>query len=387
MRQVVHWDGDNFFASIEQACDRRLRGRPVAVGGARRGIVVSASREARRFGIRPGMSMWRARRACPRLVTLPGQFDLYEQFSSQILGLCDDETPLVEPVSVGAAYLDLTGSQRLHHQNPAESVSRLRRTVNDWLRVSISAGIATNKTVARIAARLRKPGAQLVVAPGEEAGFLAPLPISWLPEVGPERQSTLEVAGLTSIGDLARAPLDALGLALGRDALRLQRRAQGIDEDPVRPKQEYDNPLKESLDFSEDICDESFVVDKLKYLLECLMVQVRARCIEVRRLSLALRYTDRERSEHSLNLTEPSALDADFLPLLPLLLRSAWSRRVRLRSISLRAGRIYRPSSQMELFAGDKTANAMSLQNTIDRLRQSFGPGAVIRGYAIRCSM
>jgi DNA polymerase-4 len=384
MRCVVHWDGDSFFASIEQAADRRLRGRPVAVGGPRRGVVVSASLEARRFGIRPGLSMGRARRFCPSLVSLPGHFELYERFSSQIIDLCEETTPLVEPVAVGAAYLDLTGTRRLLQRDPEEAVRGLRRTVRDWLRVSLSAGIATNKTVARIAARLRKPGAQLTVAPGGEAGFLAPLPVGWLPGVGRETRSTLEVAGLVTMGELAHAPLDALALVLGRDALRLQRRAQGVDEEPVRPKPEEDRSRRETLEFAEDVGEEPVVQAKLKSMLERLMARIREEGVEVRRLTLALRYTDREEAERSVNLPEPTALDTDFLPCLPDLLRSAWGRRVRLRAVTLRAGRVYRPSSQMELFSEGGQAGGMPLQATIDRLRRIFGPSAVIRGYALR---
>jgi len=383
MRSVAHWDGDSFFASIEQASDRRLRGRPVAIGGARRGVVVSASLEARRFGVRPGMPMRRARRFCPALVTLPGHFELYERFSSQIIGLCEETTPLVEPVAVGAAYLDLTGTRRLLHRDPEEAVAGLRRTVRDWLRVSLSAGIATNKTVARIAARLRKPGAQLAVAPGGEAAFLAPLPVGWLPGIGQEMRSTLEVAGLTRVGELARAPLDALQLVLGRGALALQRRAQGVDEEPVRPKPPEDQSRKEGLEFAEDVWEEAVVLEKLKGMLERLMARIRAEGVEVRRLTLALRYTDREESERSVNLPEPAALETDFFPYLPDLLHLAWSRRVRLRALTLRVGRVYRPSPQMELFPGDGHAHGMPLQMTIDRLRQAYGPSAVMRGYAL----
>jgi nucleotidyltransferase/DNA polymerase involved in DNA repair len=353
------------------------------VGGARRGVVVSASLEARRFGIRPGLSMGRARRFCPSLVSLPGHFELYERFSSQIIDLCEETTPLVEPVAVGAAYLDLTGTRRLLQRDPEDAVRGLRRTVRDWLRVSLSVGIATNKTVARIAARLRKPGAQLTVAPGGEAGFLAPLPVGWLPGVGREMRSTLEVAGLVTLGDLAHAPLDALALVLGRDALRLQRRAQGVDEEPVRPKPEEDRSRRETLEFAEDVWEEPVVQAKLKSMLESLMARIRDEGVEVRRLTLALRYTDREEAERSVNLPEPTALDTDFLPCLPDLLRSAWGRRVRLRAVTLRAGRVYRPSPQMELF-GDGHAGGMPLQVTIDRLRRIFGPSAVIRGYALR---
>jgi DNA polymerase-4 len=317
------------------------------------------------------------------LIVLPGHFDLYEQFFQDILGLCQEETPLVEPVAVGAAYLDLTGTRRLLQRDPEEAVRGLRRTVRDWLRVSLSAGIATNKTVARIAARLRKPGAQLTVAPGGEAGFLAALPVGWLPGVGRETRSTLEVAGLVTLGDLAHAPLDALALVLGRDALRLQRRAQGVDEEPVRPKPEEDRRRLETLEFAEDVWEEPVVLAKLKSMLESLMARIRNEGVEVRRLTLALRYTDREEAERSVNLPEPTALDSDFLPCLPDLLRSAWSRRVRLRAVTLRAGRVYRPSPQMGLFSEEGQAKGLPLQVTIDRLRRVFGPSAVIRGYAL----
>jgi DNA polymerase-4 len=386
MRSVVHWDGDSFFASIEQASDRRLRGRPVAVGGARRGVVISASLEARRFGIRPGLAMRRARRQCGSLVVLPGHFELYERFFSQLIGLCEETTPLVEPVAVGAAYLDLTGTRRFLRGDPESAVTWLRRTARDWLRVSLSAGIATNKTVARIAARLHKPGAQLVVPPGREAEFLAPLGVNWLPGVGSELRSTLEVAGLETIGELARAPLDDLQLVLGRGALALQRRAQGVDEEPVRPAPAGDPSRRETVEFADDVWEEPLVLETLKGMLERLMARVRAGGVEARRLTLALRYTDRQEAERSVSLPEPTALETDFFPHLPELLRSAWSRRVRLRAVTLRAERAYRPSPQMALFPDGGRAGGMSLQVTIDRLRRVFGESAVIRGYALRRS-
>ncbi len=384
MRSVVHWDGDSFFASIEQASDWRLRGRPVAVGGARRGVVISASLEARRFNIRPGMPMRRARRFCPSLVSLPGHFELYERFFQQIIGLCEETTPLVEPMTVGAAYLDLTGTKRLLHGDPESAVTGLRRTVRDWLRVSLSAGIGTNKTVARIAARLRKPGAQYMVRPGGEAEFLAPLPAAWLPGMGVETCSTLEVAGLYTVGDLAHAPLDALQLILGRGALPLQRRAQGVDEEPVRSRPTEEQHRKETVEFAEDVWEEPLVMERLKTMLERLMARVRAEGVEARRLTLALHYTDREESERSLTLPEPTALETDFFPCLPELLRSAWGRRVRLRALTLRVGRVYRPSPQLALFPEEGRAIGMPLQVAIDTIRRAYGESAVVRGYALR---
>ena len=334
MRSIVHWDADSFFASIEQASDHRLRGRPVAVGGARRGVVVSASREARRLGIRPGLPTNKARRSCPGLIVVPGHFELYEQFSEQILGLCEETTPLVEPVTVGAAYLDLTGTPTLRRSGQLPAVQHLRRTVQDWLRVSLSAGVAANKTVARIAARLRKPGGQVRIPPGGEADFLAPLGLGWLPGIGPQSLATLEVAGLVRIGQLARAPLDALEVVLGRQALPLQRRAQGVDEEPVGRRASREPSWRESAEFAEDVWEEPFIMAALRRLLERLMASLRAAGVEVRRLTLVLRYTDRAESQSSLTLPRPSAVEDDFLPLLGGLLRDAWKRRVRLRALT-----------------------------------------------------
>jgi DNA polymerase-4 len=385
MRHVVHWDGDSFFASIEQASDRRLRGRPVAVGGARRGVVVSASREARRYGVRAGMPMGKARRRCQPLIVLPGHFDLYEQFFQDILGLCQEETPLVEPVAVGAAYLDLTGAPALRKYGAEGATERLRRTVGEWLRVSISAGVGANKTVARIAARLRKPAAQVVVPRGGEAEFLAPLDLEWLPGVGAAAQSTLEVAGIRRIGELARAPLDALALVLGRKALALQRRAQGIDEEPVAPRRAGPAALRESVEFPEDVWDEARLLVTLRETLERLMARVRGEGAEIRRLTLKLRYTDRDESERSLTLAEPTGVESEFRAGFERLLRAAWQRRVRLRAVRLEAGTLYRPSPQMELFAETETKDReYRLAHAMDRLRATFGATSVQWGYQAR---
>lgn len=382
MRSVVHWDGDRFFASIEQAADQRLRNRPVAVGAAHRGIVISASQEARRYGIRPGMSMRRARRACPALITVAGNFELYEQFFEQMLALCEETTPLVEPVSVGAAYLDLTGTKALLGRDAGAVVSNLRQTIRNWLRVSVSAGIASNKTVARMAARWRKPAGQVIVPAGSERAFLAPFPVSWLEGIGEEARQTLELAGVRTLGALARAPLDALQLAVGRQALGWQRRAQGVDEDPVLPRSQNAPRWREVEEFAEEAWDEQLLLLKLRKLLERLMARARRENLEARRLTLTLRYIDREEASHSLTLTRPSNLELDFEPLLPGLLSTAWRRRVRLRAVALTLSRIYRPSPQLELFAEPKRASGAlgRLAAAIDALRRRYGEHVISKG-------
>jgi DNA polymerase-4 len=384
VRSVVHWDGDRFFASIEQAADRRLRNRPVVVGGARRGIVASASGEARRLGIRPGMPVRRARRICPVLTVIPGHFDLYEQFFEQILGLCEQTTPLVEPVTVGAAYLDLTGTRALHGEDAGPIVARLRETVRRWLRISFSAGIAGNKTAARIAARLRKPAGQVEVPHGKEGVFLAPLPIGWLDGLGAEGIETLKLAGVCTLGALARAPLDALELALGKRALRWQRRAQGVDEEPVRSRSAGAPRWREAVEFPEEAWEESAILASLKKRLETLLARARSERVEARKLTLTLVYTDRDESRHTLTLAHPTDLECDFESSLPSLLRSAWRRRVRLRAFSLTLGGLYQPSLQLSLFPEPKRESGAlrRLAVAIDDLRKKYGEKAIRRGFA-----
>lgn len=383
MRTIIHWDADRFFASIEQAADRRLRHRPVAVGAVHRGTILSASPEAHKLGVRPGWPAARARRAIPSLVIVPPHYDLYERFSDQILSLCYETSPVVEPASVGAAWIDLTGAERRLHQSPETTVARLRGTVREWLHVSLSAGIASNKLTARIAARLRKPGAQVTVPPGTERDFLAPLPLRALSGLDPQTLATLEVAGVHSIGQFARIPLDALASVLGRSALLWQRRAQGLNEEPVAPKQPQTAGWHESCEFADDAWEEPVLLAALRQLTERLMTQVRAGGAEIRRLTLELRYADRDETRRSFDTPSPTALESEFLPLLPKLLADTWTRRVRIRSLRLSASRVYRPSPQLDLFVPPPRRECdVKLASTIDRLRRQFGQTIVQRGFA-----
>jgi nucleotidyltransferase/DNA polymerase involved in DNA repair len=384
MRRIIHWDGDAFFASIEQAADKRLRGKPIAVGGAKRGIVLSASLEARRYGIRPGTPMQKARRICPALQTLPAHFDLYEQFGEQILLLCEQRTPLVEPIGTGAAWLDLTGTETFN--GPAlRYAQELRSTVTNWLHIPLSFGIATNKTVARIAARIRKPHAPYEIMAGQESSFLAPLSLRWLPGISPQHADTLEVAGLKHIGDLAQAPLDATAMILGPSALKLQRRAQGLDESPVgTTKKPVEPSWRESIEFPEDVWETPRILSTLRSLLEDLMRSIRTDQREVRKLPLGLRYTDREENERSITLPEPTAVEADFYAHLAPLLQLAWHRRVRLRALWLKASRAHAPSPQLSLFdiapPQQNREKEQRLAVAMDQLKKSFGTQSIRRG-------
>jgi DNA polymerase-4 len=318
---------------------------------------------------------------------IPAQFELYEQFFDDILGLCRETTPLVEPAAVGAAWLDLTGTGALARREPDAVVRDLRGTVQNWLRVSLSAGIATNKLVARVAARSRKPAAQIAVPPGGERAFLSPFPLTWLPGLAAEDRAALELAGLTNLGRFAAAPVDALAALLGRRALPLQRAAQGVNEEPVGRPRVREEGFDEKLEFPEDAWEEEVILAQLRKMLERVMARVRQAGAEVRQLTLRLRYTDRDESQRAVTLAAPTALEADFDVRLPALLASAWQRRVRLRALFLRAGRVYPPSPQMDLFSGvGGRETDRKLAGTIDALRLRHGAGIVRRAWELRAA-
>src|SRR3974377_2386782 len=189
-RSIVHLDADAFFASVEQAADARLGGKPVAVGGQKRGIIASASYEARKFGIYTPMPTALARRLCPRLTLLPGDFDKYELFSRLMFSYAYDFTPDVEIGSIDEGYFDLTGARK-----PALGIAEtMRLAIRQSLKRPVSEGIASNKLISQIASKLKKPSAFEFVPPGNEAPFLSPLANKWLPGIAPKPAVQLNAA-------------------------------------------------------------------------------------------------------------------------------------------------------------------------------------------------
>src|SRR5215472_15965917 len=210
-RSIVHLDADAFFASVEQAADPRLRGRPIAVGGEKRGIIASASYEARKFGIYTPMPTTMARRLCPKLILLPGDFEKYELFSRLMFSYAYDFTPDVEIGSIDEGYFDLTGTRQ-----PAVGIAgTIRQAIRQSLKLPVSEGIAGNKLVSQIASKFKKPFAFEFVPHGHEAEFLSPLANKWLPGIGPKTANQLNAAGLAFIGQVAQTPMDLLGLLVG----------------------------------------------------------------------------------------------------------------------------------------------------------------------------
>ena len=251
-RKIIHVDMDAFYASVEQRDDPALRGRPVVVAwrGAR-SVVCAASYEARVFGVRSAMPALRAERLCPDAVFVPPDFARYKAVSRQIREIFLQHTPLVEPLSLDEAYLDVTESPSCG--GIATDIARLIRTqIRETTSLTASAGIAPNKFLAKIASDWRKPDGQFVVPPSRVEQFLTPLPVKRVPGVGKVMEGKLAALGIVTVGDLRALPLEQLEALFGSFGGGLYRRARGIDERPVEPDQPVQSISSEDT-FAEDL--------------------------------------------------------------------------------------------------------------------------------------
>ncbi len=379
-RSIVHLDADAFFASVEQAADPRLRGKPIAVGGEKRGIIASASYEARKFGIYTPMPTTLARRLCPRLILLPGDFDKYELFSRLMFSYAYDFTPDVEIGSIDEGYFDLTGARK-----PAVNIAEtIRHAIRQALKLPVSEGIGSNKLISQIASKVQKPAAFQFVPAGGEAGFLAPLANKWLPGVGPKTANQLNAAGLAHIGQIAQTPAELLGMVVGNLAPQLCSFARGVDDRPVVPVRAPAKSYSEQETFAADTTDEDFLEATLRRMGDKLMAKVRADGKSIRTLTVKVRYNDMDEEQASVSLDEPTDLETEIYGEVSRLLRKAWKRRVSLRLVSLKLSNLYdgRFRGLLALDAPARQHEAQQrLADVVDALREKYGRGVVLRGH------
>lgn len=383
-RIIVHLDADAFFAAVEQAADPKLRGKPIAVGGERRGIIASASYEARKFGVFTPMPTVRARKLCPKLIVLPGDFERYEQFSNWMFSYAYDFTPDVEQTSIDEGYFDLTANRR---KPPVEIALTIRKAIGQKLKISVSEGIASNKLVSAVASKLTKPAAFNEVSPGGEAAFLHPLPNKWLPGIGPKTSVRLNAAGLVQIRHIAATPLEMLELVLGGQAATIRQFANGIDERPLIPAREPQKTFSQQETFGSDVTDEEYVEAVLRRMADNLFAKVREEGRSIRTLTVKVRYNDMAEDQVSESLLEPTDLETDVYGRLHTMLQAAWKRRVSLRLVSLKLSNVYdgrfRTELPLTLLAQRQDARSR-LALVIDELRRTRGQSVILRGHDFR---
>jgi DNA polymerase-4 len=290
-RAILHCDLDAFYASVEQLDHPDWRGKPVIVGGRpnERGVVAAASYEARAFGVRSAMPLREAGRLCPHAIFVPGDHERYGELSDRVMALFDEYTPLVEPISLDEAFLDVTESLALF--GDAESIGRaLKARVRADLGLVLSVGVAANKLCAKVASDLGKPDGFIVVPAGGEAAFLAPLEMRRLWGVGERTRETLAAWGLRTIGDIARLDVARLESHLGAFGRALWERAQGLDPDRVVAR-EAAKSVGHERTFDVDESDDARVEATLLLLTESVASRLRAASSRGRTVTVKLRLT------------------------------------------------------------------------------------------------
>jgi DNA polymerase IV len=372
---------DAFYASVEQLRNPELRGKPVVVGhDGPRGVVAAASYEARRFGIHSAMPSATAKRLCRQAVFIEADFAAYRAASSKVFAVLRRYTPLIEPLALDEAYLDLSGDRDARAAAEA-TARRLKMEISAATGgLTASVGMGSCKVVAKVGSDLHKPDGLVVVAPGSEAEFLAPLPIRVLPGLGPAAERRLEGLGLRLVSDLARVPGDVLRARLGNAAAGLQALARGEDPRPVSvpglPKS-----ISREVTFEKDIEDSATLSRAARVLAQDVAHSLRARSLWARIVRMKVRYAGFE--THTLQATLPGGTDSDreLMGVADQLLAQATAAGRPVRLIGIGAAGLSE-ASQPGLLDGS-SARDRALDSALDHLRARFGSAAVRRGPAV----
>jgi DNA polymerase-4 len=378
-RCILHIDLDAFFVSVEQALATELVDKPVVVGGRpdSRGVVASASYEARVFGIRAGMPLTQAYRLCPQTIFLQGSFPAYRDASERFMTILADFSPCLEPAGLDEAYLDVTGCELFG--TPYQIASRIKERVKKELKLIASVGMASCKVVAKIASDLGKPDGLVEVAAGQEKDFLAPLPVASLPGVGKKTEQSLKAMEIKTIGQLAVLPIEVIKNRFGSFGLMIHHYANGIDNREVEAPGEAKSISRETT-FAQDTADKVFLQAMLRYLCERVGAELRQETKHARTITLKLRYSDFETITRRFSSKE--ATDADeviFAGAIKLLKQSLAGKRKLVRLIGIGVSNLVSYGRQLNLL-DSRPQRLGHLDKAIDRIRNKYGFTAIQTG-------
>lgn len=380
MRHIVHIDMDCFYVSVERLLDPSLEGKPVAVGGAAdgRGVVSSASYEARKFGVRSAMPMGRALQLCPQLLVVTGRYSRYSEFAEQIESILSQFTPLVQMASQDEAYCDLTGTERLW--GPALSAAQaMRSRIFDETKLPCSLGLAPNRMVAKIGSGHCKPRGLMWVPHGSEAKFLAPLSVGVMPGIGTKSEQRLNDIGIRTLGELAALAPDQAERHFGRFGPDMVARAQGIDDTPVAA-QELPKSMGGEETFERDSDDPAFVDTIISALAERIASRLRKQQARAATISIKYRYSDFETHTAAATLPAPTDDELAILEAARRLLKSKWERGRALRLVGVAGTNLVFGKRQLDFFAEAEEEKRTRLHEAIDRVRGRHGFDILRRG-------
>jgi DNA polymerase-4 len=376
-RTILHVDLDAFFAAVEQRDRPELRGKPVIVGGdpAGRGVVSAASYEARKFGVHSAMSLREAVRRCPDGVFLPVDGRRYQQASRDVMAILRRFTPAVEPISIDEAFLDVTGSRQLFGDGRAIAEA-VKTAIRDDVGLTASVGVARTKLVAKIASDLRKPDGLVVVEPGDEATFLAPLPISRLWGVGEKTAVALADYGVRTIGDLAAISPDVLVRRFGKHGGSLASRARGVDDDPVHEGDPAKSVGHEHT-FDVDTSDREIIERTLLAMSDGVAGRLRSAGVRASTIAVKIRDSSFRTITRQRTLPEPTDMTDPIFRAAVELARPE-VRGIRVRLLGVTASNLG-DREQLGLFPTDDPRLRAAIEAT-DTIRRRYGSRAVTRG-------
>lgn len=373
---IFHIDADAFFAAVEQAFNPQLRGKPVIVGGSetQRGVVHTASYEARALNIKTGMPLAEAKRICPQAIFLKGNYQHYKAVSQKLQEIYLRYTPIVEFTSIGDAYLDMCGTGHLYPDMEA-TARQIQAAVTSELGISVSIGIGKNKLIARIASDMNKPGGLTCIAPGSEIAFLHQLPVAEIPGIGRMTREKLAEFGIYTVGQLAKLPKLALNELFGLNGLKMWHFARGEDSREVKerilPKQ-----ISRETTFEEDLTDKSVILATLRYLIERIAAKLREGAQLCRQIQVKIRYSDFSRHQKSRVIKQPTDSAADIFSAAEEITGQISFRRIRVRHVGIQVSRLEWNDWQLQFF--DDARKWEILDGIIDDIRNRYGFTAIL---------
>jgi DNA polymerase IV len=382
-KTIFHVDMDAFFVSVEELSDPSLKGKAVVVGGQRdeRGVVSAASYEARKFGVHSAMPLRTAAKLCPHAIFVDGHPDRYRECSAKVYEVLNTFSPLVEMASIDEAYLDMTGTDRLHGP-PLRAAHALHNKVKSETQLNCSIGIGASRLIAKVSSAKAKPNGVLWVIPGQEAKFLAPLDVRDIPGVGKVMEQNLHALGIHQVADLARLEEDVLEERFGKWGLALAGKARGEDAGGWFDTEvgEHSDPKSISHEhtFNEDTANPVQLETTLMRLTEMVARRLREHSFYARTIQLKLRYKDFTTITRAHSLAAPTQLDTEIFEQIRTLFRKNWKRGAEIRLLGVQVSSFEEAApGQLDLLDDGRHQRWQQALAAADRLRDKFGEGSV----------
>lgn len=370
---ILHLDMDAFFVSVELLDRPHLRGKAVVVGGPRdaRGVVTSASYEARNFGVRSAMPLRTAAKLCPQAVFLDNRHELYSRWSDRVAEILGRYSPIVEMASIDEAYLDLSGTERLFGP-PLAAAHSLLNEITRSTSLPCSGGLAATRLVAKVASEAAKPRGLLWVPAGAQESFLAPLEVRKIPGIGKVTESSLNSMGIVTVGQLAAYSREQLEQSFGRWGEALYRKARGIDSYEFFVDAEPKS-ISHNHTFGEDTSDREKLLATLSHLGQKSIKRLREAGLSAKTITVTIRYANFRTRTHARTLSEPTNLDSVILGTLKDLFESNCDAAQKVRLVGAALSAFFHGSQQLDLLDPNRNAKLARLAQATDKLRDRFG--------------